>query len=62
MVGHRLLSDKVARPHFLFLPRLYRKVVSQVVWWALVKLPGGIGRFLLCAIGRHFSRLRVRMA
>ena len=70
--GHRLLSEKVTRPHV----RAHRLVsissvtvsegieirqgsrfISSLVR-ALGKLPGGLGRFLPCAVCSHMSRLR----
>ena len=69
-VGHRLLGEKVVRPH----ERAHRPVsissepvsegigirqaclfVSSLIG-ALGKLLGGIGRFLLCTVGQAFSR------
>ena len=70
--GHRLLSEKVTRPHI----RAGRPIsVSSVpvsegieirhgcqfissLIRALGKLPGGLGRFLPCQVGSHLSRLR----
>ena len=70
--GHRLLSEKVTRPHV----RAGRPIsVSSVpvsegieirhgcqflssLVRALGKLPGGLVRFLPCQVGSHFSRLR----
>ena len=70
--GHRLLSEKVVRPH----ARAGRPIsVSSVpvsegieirhgcqflssLLRALGKLPGGLGRFLPCRLGPHLSRLR----
>ena len=71
-VGHRLLSEKVTRPHVrAHRPILIRSVpVSEEIEIrhgcqflsssvrALAKLPGGIGRFLPCHLGSHVSRLR----
>ena len=70
--GHRLLSEKVTRPHV----RAGRPIsvssvpvsegieirhgcqfISSLVT-ALGKLPGGLGRFLPCQVGTHLSRLR----
>ena len=70
--GHRLLSEKVTRPHV----RAGRPIsvssvpvsegieirhgcqfISSLVR-ALGKLPGGLGRFLPCQVGTHLSRLR----
>ena len=66
--GHLLLSEKVTRPHerghrLLFLcqkeSKLGRDVASSVALVkALGKLPGGLGRFLPCSVGRHMSRIR----
>ena len=70
--GHRLLSEKVTRPHvradrLILIPsvpvsegieiRHGCEFLSGLVR-ALAKLPGGLGRFLLCRIGSHMSRLR----
>ena len=63
--GHRLLSEKVTRPHVLpSVPvsegieiRHGCQFLSSLVR-ALDKLPGGIGRFLPCTLGTHLSRLR----
>ena len=70
--GHRLLGEKVTRPHV----RAGRPIsVSSVpvsegmeirqgcqfinsLVRALGKLPGGLGRFLPCQVGTHLSRLR----
>ena len=70
--GHRLLGEKVTRPHV----RAGRSIsVSSVpvsegmeirhgcqflssLVRALGKLPGGLGRFLPCQVGTHLSRLR----
>ena len=70
--GHRLLSEKVTRPHV----RAGRPIsVSSVpvsegieirhgcqflssLVRALGKLPGGLSRFLPCHVGTHLSRLR----
>ena len=70
--GHRLLGEKVTRPHV----RAGRAIsvssvsasegieirhgclfISSLVR-ALGKLPGGLGRFLPCQVGTHLSRLR----
>ena len=71
-VGHRLLSEKVTRPHVranrpILIPsvpvsegidiRHGCQFVSSLVR-ALAKLPGGLGRFLPCRLGSHMSRLR----
>ena len=70
--GHRLLSEKVVRPHVragrpISLPsvpvsegieiRHGCQFLSSLIR-ALGKLPGGIGRFLPCNLGTHLSRLR----
>ena len=70
--GHRLLSQKVTRPHVRAgRPILFPSVpvsegieirhgcqfLSSIVR-ALAKLPGGLGRFLPCSLGSHMSRLR----
>ena len=70
--GHRLLSEKVIRPHI----RAGRPIsllsvpVSEGIeirhgcqflnslLRALCKLPGGLSRFLPCRLGPHLSRLR----
>ena len=69
--GHRLLSEKVTRPHVrahrpILIPsvpvsegieiRHGCQFVSSLVR-ALSKLPGGHGRFLPCNLGSHMSRL-----
>ena len=69
--GHRLLSEKVTRPHVranrpILIPsvpvpegieiRHGCQYVSSLVR-ALAKLPGGLGRFLPCGLGSHMSRL-----
>ena len=70
--GHRLLSEKVTRPHVradrpMLIPsvpvsegieiRHGCQFISSLIR-ALAKLPGGIGRFLPCKVGSHVSRLR----
>ena len=70
--GHRLLSEKVTRPHVranrpMLIPsvpvsegleiRHGCQFLSSLVR-ALAKLPGGLGRFLPCRLGCHMSRLR----
>ena len=70
--GHRLLSEKVTRPHVRAgRPILVSSVpvsegieirhgcqfLSSLVR-ALGKLEGGLGRFLPCQVGTHLSRLR----
>ena len=70
--GHRLLSEKVTRPHVranrrILLPsvpvsegieiRHCCQFLSSLVR-ALAELPGGLGRFLPCRLGSHMSRLR----
>ena len=70
--GHRLLSEKVTRPHVradrpILIPsvsvsegieiRHGCQFLSSLVH-ALAKLPGGLGRFLPCELGSHMSRLR----
>ena len=70
--GHRLLSEKVTRPHVragrpILLPsvpvsegieiRHGCQFLSSLIR-ALSKLPGGLGRFLPCKLGSHLSRLR----
>ena len=70
--GHRLLSEKVTRPHVragrpISLPsvpvsegieiRHGCQFLSSLIR-ALGKLPGGLGRFLPCNLGTHLSRLR----
>ena len=70
--GHRLLSEKVTRPH----GRAHRPILIPSVpvtegieirhgcqflsslLRALSKLSGGLGRFLPCSLGSHMSRLR----
>ena len=68
--GHRLLSEKVTRPHVRAnRPTLIPSVpVSEGIQIrhgcqvslvrALAKLPGSLGRFLPCRLGSHRSRLR----
>ena len=71
-VGHRLLSEKFARPHVradrpILIPsvpvsegieiRHGCQFLSSLVR-ALAKLPGGLGRSLPCRLGSHMSRLR----
>ena len=69
---HRLLSEKVTRPHV----RAHRPILIPSVpvsegieirhccqflgslVRALAKLPGGLGRFLPCGLGSHMSSLR----
>ena len=70
--GHRLLSEKVTRPHVranrpILIPSVLVsegieirhgcQFISCLVR-ALAKLPGGLGWFLPCGIGSHMSRLR----
>ena len=70
--GHRLLCEKVIRPHVranrsILLPsvpvsegieiRHGCQFLSSLVR-ALAKLPGGLGRFVPCDLGSHMSRLR----
>ena len=70
--GHRLLSEKVTRPHVRAgrpfsvssVPvsegieiRHGCQFLSSLVR-ALGKLPGGLARFLPCQVGSHLSRLR----
>ena len=70
--GHRLLSERVTRPHVragrsILIPsvpvsegieiRHGCQFPSSLVR-ALAKLPGGLGRFLPCSLGSHMSRLR----
>ena len=71
--GHRLLSEKVTRPHVMGLIVPFRfplflcqrelkfdMVVSSSVAWlrTLAKFPGGMGGLLPCGIGSHMSKLR----
>ena len=70
--GHRLLNEKVTRPHvradrpFYFSSVLVSEGIEirhgcqffSSLIRALAKLPGGIGRFLPCGVGSHKSRLR----
>ena len=70
--GHRLLSEKVTRPHaragrpisFPSVPvsdgidiRHGCQFLSSLVR-ALAKLPGCLGRFLPCSLGSHMYRLK----
>ena len=70
--GHRLLSEKVTKPHVrgnrpIFIPtvrvsegieiRHGCQFISSLVR-ALAKLPSGVGGFLPCGVGSHISRLR----
>ena len=66
--GHRLLSEKVTKPHV----RANRSILIASVpvsegiemrhgcqfVWTLSKLPGDMGGFLPCGVGSHMSRLR----
>ena len=70
--GHRLLSEKVTRPHVragrpfsvssvpvsegIEIRHGYQFISNLVS--ALGKLPGGLSRFLPCQVGTHLSRLR----
>ena len=65
--GHRLLSEKVARPHVtanrpILVPCACVRgnccQYNSSLVRALAKLPGGMGRFLPCGVGSHMSRLR----
>ena len=70
--GHRLLSEKAARPHIragrpISLPSVPVSEGIEIrhgcqflssLLRALCKLPGGLGRFLPCRLGPHLSRLR----
>ena len=70
--GHRLLSEKVTRPHvragrpILFLSVLVSEGIEirhgcqflSSLIRALAKQLRGLGRFLLCSLGSHLSRLR----
>ena len=70
--GHRLLSEKVVRPHVragrpISLPSVPVSEGIEIrhgcqflssLLRALDKLPGGLGRFLPCRLGPHLSRLR----
>ena len=70
--GHRLLSEKVTRPHVragrsILLPSVPVSEGKEIrhgcqfpssLVRALAKLPGGLGRFLPCSLGSHMSRLR----
>ena len=70
--GHRLLSEKVTRPHVranrpILMPsvpvsegieiRHDCQFLSSLVR-ALAELPVGLGRFMPCSLGSHLSRLR----
>ena len=70
--GHRLLCEKVTRPHVranrpILIPsvpvsegieiRHGCQFLSSLVR-ALAKLPGGLGRFVPCHLGSHMARLR----
>ena len=70
--GHRLLSEKVVRPHEhvhlqIFISSVLVsegikitqgcQFISSLIR-ALGKLPGGVGRILPCGVGSHMSRLR----
>ena len=70
--GHRLLSEKVTRPHVranrpILIPsmpvsegieiRHDCQFISSLIR-ALAKLPGGLNQFLPCELGSHMSRLR----
>ena len=70
--GHRLLSEKVTRPHVranrpILIPSVHVSEGIEIrhgcqflnsLVRALVKLPGGLVRFLPCGPGSHVSRLR----
>ena len=70
--GHRLLSEKVTRPHVranrpILIPSVPVAEGIEIrhgcqflrsLVRALAKLPGGLGRFLPCKVGSHMSRLR----
>ena len=70
--AHRLLSEKVIRPHVragrpISLPSVPVSEGIEIrhgcqflssLLRALGKLPGGLGRFLPCRLGTHLSRLR----
>ena len=59
--GHRLLSEKVTRPHVRANRPIEIRHVCQFLsslLRALAKLPGGLGRFLPCGLGSHMSRVR----
>ena len=70
--GHRLLSEKVTRPHVragrsIFIPSVPVSEGIEIrhgcqflssLLRALAKLPGGLGRFLPCSLGSHMSRFR----
>ena len=70
--GHRLLSEKVTRPHVragrpILFPSVPVSEGIEIRHWcqflsglirALAELPGGLGRFLPCNLGSHLSRLR----
>ena len=70
--GHRLLSEKVTRPHvranrLILVPSVPVSEGIEIrhgcqflgsLVRALAKLPGGLGRFLPCRLGSHMSRLR----
>ena len=70
--GHRLLSEKVTRPHLranrpIFIPSIPVSEGIEIrhgcqflrsLVRALAKLPGGLGRFLPCRLGSDVSRLR----
>ena len=70
--GHRLLSEKVTRPHVranrpILIPSVPVSEGIKIrhgcqflssLFRALTMLPGGLGRFLPCGVGSHMSRLR----